>query len=277
MLAGKRIVFLGAGSISEAIIKGLLETEAVAPRQITICNRHNHARLAALRERYGVAIAADRRAEVAAADVVLIAVKPFDVAAALHQVGDAIGANHLVLSVAAGVTTPTIERRLAADVPVVRAMPNTSSFVQASATALCRGRWADDLHLALAQHLFAAIGTVATVEEAAMDAVTGLAGTGPAYIYYVVEALLAGGIAAGLDELTCRELLLQTVVGAAKMLQATGQPPADLRRQVTSPNGTTMAGIGVLEDGAVRDAFRRAVLRATERAGELGREMSDAG
>jgi pyrroline-5-carboxylate reductase len=270
MLAGKRIFFLGAGSISEAIIKGLLETEAVAPRQITICNRQNAARLDHLHETYRVAVSAERRDDIAAADVVLIAVKPFDVAVALAPVSDAISAHQLVISVAAGVTTATIERRLAADVPVIRAMPNTSSFVQASATALCRGHHAGDSHLLLARHLFAAIGTVTTVEETAMDAVTGLAGTGPAYIYYVVEALLEGGIAAGLDEQICREMLLQTVAGAAKMLHATGHPPAELRRQVTSPNGTTMAGIGVLDEGAVKDTFRRAVLRATERAGELG-------
>lgn len=274
MLAGKRIFLLGAGAISEAIIKGLLETSAVAPDQITICNRQNAARLATLHEHYGVGVTTDRRADIVAADVVLLTVKPFDVATALAQSSDAITPGHLLISVAAGVTTPTIERRLASGTPVVRAMPNTSSFVQASATALSAGTWADDGHLALARQLFAAIGTVTTVEETAMDAVTGLAGTGPAYIYYVVEALLEGGIAAGLDEGTCRELLLQTVAGAAKMLHTTGQLPAELRRQVTSPNGTTMAGIGVLDEGAVKDSFRRAVLRATARAAEMGKATS---
>jgi pyrroline-5-carboxylate reductase len=275
MLADKRIFFLGAGSISEAMIKGLLETEAVAPHQITICNRQNAARLAALEAKYRVSVSADKLADLAAADVMLLTVKPFDMAAALGQVGAAIGTHQLVVSVAAGVTTGAIERNLAPGVPVIRAMPNTSSFVQASATALSRGRWADDAQLALARRLFAAIGTVATVDEAALDAVTGLAGTGPAYIYYVVEALLEGGLAAGLDERTCRDLLLQTVHGAAKMLHTTGQPPAELRRQVTSPNGTTMAGIGVLDDQGVKEAFRRAVLRATERAGEMGRAASE--
>jgi len=274
MLGDKRIFFLGAGSISEAMIKGLLETEAVAPHQITICNRQNGARLATLETHYGVRVSADKLADLAAADVVLLTVKPFDVATALAQVGGAIGAHQLVVSVAAGVTTGAIERKLGAGVPVIRAMPNTSSFVQASATALCRGSWADDAHLTLARQLFAAIGTVTTVDEGALDAVTGLAGTGPAYIYYVVEALLEGGIAAGLDEQTCRDLLLQTVHGAAKMLHTTGQAPAELRRQVTSPNGTTMAGIGVLDERGVKEAFRRAVLRATERAGEMGRATS---
>ena len=275
MLADKRIFFLGAGSISEAIIKGLLETEAVAPHQITICNRQNAGRLAMLEARYRIIVSADKLADLAAADVILLTVKPFDVAAALTESSGAIGPHQLLVSVAAGVTTGSIDRKLAPGVPVVRAMPNTSSFVQASATALCRGTWADDAHLELARRLFAAIGTVATVDEGAMDAVTGLAGTGPAYIYYVVEALLEGGLAAGLDEQTCRDLLLQTVYGAAKMLHTTGQPPAELRRQVTSPNGTTMAGIGVLDDREVKDAFRRAVLRATERAAEMGRMTGD--
>jgi pyrroline-5-carboxylate reductase len=275
MLADKRIFFLGAGAISEAMIKGLLETEAVAPHQITICNRQNAERLATLEARYRVVVSADKAADLAAADVVLLTVKPFDVGAALAQVGGAIGPHQLVVSVAAGVMTGVIERKLADGVPVIRAMPNTSSFVQASATALCRGRWADDAHLALARRLFAAIGTVTTVDESALDAVTGLAATGPAYIYYVVEALLEGGLAAGLDERTARDLLLQTVYGAAKMLHTTGQAPAELRRQVTSPNGTTMAGIGVLDEQGVKEAFRRAVLRATERAGEMGRMTSN--
>ena len=273
MLAGKRLFFLGAGSISEAIIKGLLETGVVDPQQIVVCNRRDAARLARLRETYNVVVCADKRADLAGADVIVLAVKPFDVATALGEVGDAMAPHQLVVSVAAGVTAAAIEARITAGVPVVRAMPNTSAFVQASATAICRGRWADEAHLHLARQLFAAIGTVALADEAAMDAVTGLAGSGPAYIYYVVEALMAGGIAAGLDEQTCRELLLQTVFGAAKMLHDTGQSPTALRRQVTSPNGTTMAGIGVLDEREVKEAFRSAVLRATERAGELGRAL----
>jgi len=273
MLAGKRLFFLGAGSISEAIIKGLLATGVIDAQQIVVCNRQNAARLGSLRETYNVVVSADKRADVASADLIVLAVKPFDVAAALAEVGDAVAPHQLVVSVAAGVLAAAIEARLAQGVPVVRAMPNTSAFVQASATAICRGRWADDDHLHLARQLFAAIGTVALADEAAMDAVTGLAGSGPAYIYYVVEALLAGGVAAGLDEQTCRELLLQTVFGAAKMLHDTGRSPAELRRQVTSPNGTTMAGIAALDEREVKEAFRSAVLRATARAGELGRAL----
>jgi pyrroline-5-carboxylate reductase len=154
--------------------------------------------------------------------------------------------------------------------PIVRAMPNTSSFVQESATAICGGRWAMPEALEIARQLFAAIGTVVAVDEGAMDAVTGLSGSGPAYIYYVAEALLAAGEAVGLPEETSRELLIQTLYGAARMLRETGKGPGELRRQVTSPNGTTMAGIAALDDAEVAAALRRAVARATERAREMG-------
>lgn len=274
MLTDKRLFFLGAGSMSEAILKGLLATATIPAERIAVCNRQHRARLHELRDNYGAVPSYDKRADIARATIIVLAVKPFDVAQALAEVRDVLRPDQLLISVAAGVATATIERSLLGPMPVVRAMPNTSSFVQESATAICGGRWATPETLTLAQQLFAAIGTVVTVEEEAMDAVTGLSGSGPAYFYYVAEALLAAGEAVGLPGATSRDLLIQTLYGAARMLRETGKDPGELRRQVTSPNGTTMAGIAALDDAAVAAALRQAVERATARAREIGADLS---
>lgn len=275
MLADTGIFFLGAGALSEAMLRGLIATATVSPERVTISNRRQSARLHALGARYGVRPSTDKLADIARAESIVLAVKPYDVAAALAEIGPALSVGQLLVSVAAGVSTATLEARLPAGMAVVRAMPNTSSFVQESATAICAGRHADADALDRARQLFAAIGTVALVDEGAMDAVTGLSGSGPAYIYYVTEALLAAGLAVGLSAETSRELLLQTLQGAVRMLRETGEAPDVLRRQVTSPNGTTMAGIAALDERGVRDAFRLAVERATARAREMGEELAD--
>jgi pyrroline-5-carboxylate reductase len=273
MLADTEIFFLGAGALTEAMLRGLTATATVSPGRVTVSNRRQIARLHELGTRYGVRASADKLADIARAELIVLAVKPYDVTAALAEVGPALRAGQLLVSVAAGVSTQTLEAHMPAGMAVVRAMPNTSSFVQESATAICAGRHADAAALERTRGLFAAIGTVATVEETAMDAVTGLSGSGPAYIYYVTEALLAAGIAVGLSAETSRDLLLQTLQGATRMLRETGHGPAALRRQVTSPNGTTMAGIAALDERGVRDAFRLAVERATARAREMGEEL----
>ena len=269
-----RLFFLGAGSIGEAMIKGITSAGLLPAEQITISNRNNAQRLQELQSRYAVQSSQDKMCDIAEADIVILAMKPFDLVKALQEVTPAISERQLVISLVAGVSTALIEENLPPSVPVVRAMPNTSSFVQASSTALCQGLWAKPAHLAIACDLFAAIGISVTIPESLMDAATGLSGTGPAYIYYVVEALLKGGQACGLSTETCRTLLLQTVHGAAKMLQETDQEPAALRRQVTSPNGTTMAAISVLDQGNGQQLFQDAVIRATQRAAEMGQQIA---
>jgi len=268
-----RLFFLGAGSIGEAMIKGITSASLLPAEQITISNRNNAQRLQELRARYAVQLSQEKMSDIAEADIVILAMKPFDLVKALREVAPAISQQHLVISLVAGVSTELIEDNLPASVPVIRAMPNTSSFVQASSTALCQGRWATSTHLAIASDLFSAIGISVTIPESLMDAATGLSGSGPAYIYYVVEALLKGGQACGLSIETCRTLLLQTVYGAAKMLQETEQEPAALRRQVTSPNGTTMAAIEILDQGNGQQLFQDAVIRATQRAAEMGQQI----
>jgi pyrroline-5-carboxylate reductase len=268
-----RVFFLGAGSVSEALIKGLLTARLLPAEQITISNRKNSARLDTLQRRYGVRISQDKQADCAGADLVILAAKPFDLPAALQEIAGAISSQQLVISLAAGISTSTLEQQLGQQIAVIRSMPNTSSSVQASATALCAGKWATAEHLELAQQFFSAIGISVVVEEEQMNAVTGLSGSGPAYFYYVVEALLEAAQHCGLPAETARTLLVQTIYGAARMLQESGQEPAELRRQVTSPNGTTMAGLSVLEDGGAYQLLISTVQRATQRAAEMGAQV----
>ncbi len=274
MVAEKQLFFAGAGSISEAMIKAIVTAHVVPARQIMISNRKNEARLIELSGRYGVHVSKDKQADIGNADIVVLAMKPFDVMAALQEVRPALTERKLIISVVAGVATETIEGQVEEALPVIRAMPNTSSFVQASATAISQGRWATGVHIEQAKRLFAAMGTVEVVEEKLLDAVTGLSGTGPAYFYYMVESLMKAGQAQGLPEETCRELLVQTMYGAAIMVRETGKTPQELRRQVSSPNGTTMAAMNVLEEGGFQELVQKAVERATKRAKEMGEEVS---
>jgi pyrroline-5-carboxylate reductase len=274
MLAEKLLFFAGAGAISEAMLKGLVEAGVLPAEQITVSNRKNRERLFQLDQSYGIHISQQQEQEIAAADIVILAMKPFDIHQALQEIGTSITPQQLVISVVAGVSMETIEAQLAEGVPVIRAMPNTSSFVQASATAISRGKHTTIEQLEQGKQIFAAIGSVTEVEEQQLDAVTGLSGSGPAYIYYVIESLMQAGQQVGLSEETCRELLIQTLYGSAKMLKVTGKNPQELRRQVTSPNGTTMAGLAVLEQGNLPDLLKRAVEQATRRATEMGEEIS---
>ncbi len=270
-IAQQRVLFLGAGSMGEAMVKGLLAANLLPAEQISVCNRSKTERLEGLQRRYGVRICEDKAAEIRQANLVILAVKPFDLQAALQDVIPYLSAQQLVISVAAGISTATIEGLINLSIPVIRAMPNTSSAVQASATAICAGRWATAAHMRIAHQFFSAIGNSVQVEEKQMNAVTGVSGTGPAYIYYVMEALLQAGQECGLSEDICRTLLVQTLYGTARMLQESDKDPAELRRQVTSPNGTTMAGMAVLDQGNGQQLFLRAVQAATQRAAELGR------
>jgi pyrroline-5-carboxylate reductase len=267
------VFFLGAGAVCEALIKGLLNAGLLSAEQIVISNRKNAARLEILQQRYGVRASEEKLESCREADLVILAMKPFDLPGALQEIAPAISARQLVISLAAGVSTTMIERQLGLPVPVIRAMPNTSSSVQASATALCGGQWCTPEHLELAQSLFSAIGISVIVAENQLNAVTGLSGSGPAYFYYLVEALQEAAQQCGLPAETARTLLVQTIYGAARMLQESEQEPAELRRQVTSPNGTTMAGLTVLEQGGVYQLLIQTVQRATERAAEMGAQV----
>lgn len=275
MLSGKRLSFVGAGSIAQALLAGLVDGGFVSPANVTVTNRQNDERLRQLQCRWGVRVTRDKEDLVRSADVLILACKPADMPAALQEIGAYVRPGQTVISVAAGIHTRAIECFLPSGTAVLRAMPNTSSQVKESATALCGGRWAGEADLALGGAVFGSVGKVSIVPEEALDAVTALSGSGPAYVYYFTEAMIEAGIALGLTPEAARDLTLQTIFGAAKMLVETGADPAELRRQVTSPNGTTAAAIKVMAEKGLKDIIIAAIARAAERSRELGEQSKD--
>jgi len=268
MVGTHRVGLVGAGNMAEALLRGLLGTGTVTAERCVVTNRRNDERLARLAREWGVRTTRDKAELMRSVDVVVLAVKPADMREVLEEIAPSASARHLVVSVAAGISLHAIEQALDG-VPAIRTMPNTSTAVSASATALCAGRWADAEHLAVARRLFEAVGRVAIVPEPLFDAVTGLSGSGPAYVYLLAEAMVEAGVRAGLDGEVARDLVCQTVVGAGKMLAETGQHPTALRDRVTSPNGTTMAGLRVLEERGFAEAVHEAIERAAARSREL--------
>ncbi|MDR7395196.1 MAG: pyrroline-5-carboxylate reductase [Armatimonadota bacterium] len=259
--------FVGAGNMAEALISGMRAAGWPAER-IWVTNRSNRARLDWLRARYGVQTTQEKEALCGASQVLVLAVKPKDVPEATSQLKPLVRPGHRLLSVVAGLTLSSLERAFPGT-PVVRAMPNTPSAVREGVTAYALGRWAGQEDARLAQELFGSVGAVVEVPEERIDLVTGLSGSGPAYVFFLVESLIEAGVRSGLPPEVARDLVVQTVFGAARMLRETGEDPAELRRRVTSPGGTTMAGVGALEEHGVRGAFLEAVQRAARRAREL--------
>ncbi|MDR5709320.1 MAG: pyrroline-5-carboxylate reductase [Armatimonadota bacterium] len=270
MLERHTFGFVGAGNMAEALLVGLLSAERVPPERIWMVNRSNRERLHALAARYGVRTAQTHAELCARADVLVLAVKPKDAPEALEELADHVSARHVLISVVTGLTLQTLEHAFPG-VPVVRTMPNTPTAIREGVTAFTLGRCAGEAEARLTRELFGAVGKVVEVPEGLLDAVTGLSGSGPAYVFFLVESLIEGGIRAGLDPQIARDLVVQTVFGAACMLRETGEDPGELRRRVTSPGGTTMAGVGVLEERDVRGAVVEAVQRAARRARELRR------
>ncbi len=259
--------FVGAGNMAEALIGGM-RAAGWPGQRIWATNRSNRARLEWLRDRYGIHTTHRKDELCGASQVLVLAVKPKDVAEASQQLRPFVRPDHRLLSVVAGLTLASLERAFPG-VPVVRAMPNTPSAVREGVTAYALGRLAGEEEARLARELFGAVGAVVEVPEERIDLVTGLSGSGPAYVFFLVESLIEAGVRAGLAPEVARDLVVQTVFGAARMLRETGEDPAELRRRVTSPGGTTMAGVGALEEHGVRGAFVEAVQRATRRAREL--------
>lgn len=273
----RRMGFIGAGAMAEAMVAGLLAAGVTLAPSIVVTNRSRQERLQAVATRWGVRTSPSKAEVCAWADVLVLATKPADVPVALGQLRGLVTPRHLVLSVAAGIPCALIEEALGEGIPVIRAMPNTSCHVGESATAIARGRWATDEHEEVARTVFGAVGRVVVVPEEWLDAVTGLSGSGPAYVYLLMEALTEAGIELGLSPEVSRLLTRQTVLGAARMVLETGEDPALLRRKVTSPNGTTMAALKVLEEMGFVSALREAVKRATARSREMGEELARAG
>jgi pyrroline-5-carboxylate reductase len=259
---------IGAGNMAEALLRGAFDEGVLTPARCLVTNKSNDDRLARLGREWPVRTTRDKAFLVTESDVLILAVKPHDMPTVLSEIAPHTAARHLVVSVAAGTSIAMIERRLGG-VPVIRAMPNTSTAVRASATALAAGSHATPHHLTIARALFEAVGWVGVVPETLLDVVTAVSGSGPAYVYALAEALVNSGERAGLPLDLARTLVAQTVLGAGKMLTETGDGPEVLRDRVTSPGGTTMAGLEALEEGGLRAAVDAAVIRAAHRAREL--------
>jgi pyrroline-5-carboxylate reductase len=262
------IGFIGGGNMAEALIKGLL-AQGHPVSQVAVADPSAERR-ALLHNRYGVAIAADNRAVVTGCQLLVLASKPQLAVMVAGELAGTVSGDHLLVSILAGTATATLERLLGAAPRVVRAMPNTPALVGCGATAICAGRFATAADLETAAALFRAVGSVCTVSEGQMDAVTGLSGSGPAYVFSVIEALAEGGIREGLPRSVALELATRTVLGAARLVAESGEEPAVLRQKVCSPGGTTLAGLTALEDGDLKGTLIEAVARATRRSKELG-------
>lgn len=268
-LADKRIAIVGCGNLGRALLVGLIDSDAVPPAQITVTNRRRE-RSEILGKRYGVRVGQDNASCVEASDIVILAVKPQSFASVLPEIA-AAARQALVVSVAAGVPTQRIEAALGGNPRVVRAMPNTPAVIKESATAVAAGAHATTGDLELAERVFRAVGRVVVVDEAHLDAVTGLSGSGPAYVFLMIEAFADAGVKVGLSREVALELAVQTIQGSARLLQETQEHPGRLKDQVTSPGGTAIAGLHTLEAGGLRTTIMNAVEAATRRAAELGR------
>ncbi|MFL6062074.1 MAG: pyrroline-5-carboxylate reductase [Marmoricola sp.] len=263
------VAIIGAGVMGETLLSGLIRGgHDVADLMV---GEKRAERAAELTEKYGVRVVGNTDA--AAADTVVLVVKPQDMADVLTEIAPHLRAGQLLVSLAAGISTAAIEKHIPDGVAVVRVMPNTPALVDEGMAAISPGTHCDDEHLAIAEGLLRSTGRVVRVPEKQQDAVTAISGSGPAYLFFVVEAMIEAGVHLGLPRTTATELVVQTVVGSAKLLRETGEHPTVLREQVTSPGGTTAAAIRQLEDHKVRAAFITAMEAARDRSRSLAEGM----
>ena len=265
-----RIAVLGAGKMGGILLQAFLKQGLFAADEITATVAHEE-RATVLGAQWGVEVTTDNLRAAQGADMLLLSVKPFQIADLLGKIGSALTPGKLVISVAASVQTRAIEEAAGCEIAVVRAMPNTPSALGAGIAGLCRGRYVSDAQMELASRIFATVGRTVTVDEKHMDAVTGLSASGPAYIYIILESLAEAGVKVGLPRDIATLLAAQTTFGAAKMVLDTGYHPALLKDAVTTPAGCTVDGILELEEGGLRVTLIKAVMRATERARELAK------
>jgi len=268
-IKGRSVGFVGAGNMGEALIKGLLAANLV-PAEAIHATDVRLERLKELNRQYGIQISSDNAELIRHADIVILAVKPQIMDAVLTEIAPVVTRRKLLISIAAGVSTAKIRAVLGKDARLIRVMPNTPALVLEGVTAVAKaeGLEADDLETA--GEIFSAVGRVVVLGEELMDAVTGLSGSGPAYIAVVIESLADGGVRMGLDRITAMTLATQTVLGTAALLRETGLHPGAVKDMVCSPGGTSIAGIAALEEGGIRTTFIKAVERATQRSRELG-------
>ncbi len=268
VLPGIRVAVLGAGKMGGILLQAFMKNNLIAPDQIFATVQHPE-RAHALSAQFGMDVTTDNLAAAQQADVILLGVKPIQVSALVEQIRPALNTAKLLLSFAASVKTRSIEDAAGCDLAVIRAMPNTPAMIAAGVTALCSGRFVAEPQMAVAQRIFQAVGRTVVVDEKHMDAVTGLSGSGPAFLYIIIEALAEAGVNVGLPRDVATLLAAQTTYGSARMVLETGYHPALLKDQVTTPAGCTVDGILELEEGGLRVTLIKAVKRATQRAKEL--------
>jgi pyrroline-5-carboxylate reductase len=263
-----RVAILGTGKMGGILLQAFLKNNLLDPDQI-FATVHHPERAQALSVQYGIEMTTDNLAAASQADVILLGVKPMQVPALIEQIRPALSPQKVIISIAASVKTRSIEDAAGCDIAAIRAMPNTPAMLAAGVTALCAGRFVTEEQMAIAQRIFQTVGRTVIVDEKHMDAVTGLSGSGPAFLYIIIEALAEAGVNVGLPRDVATLLAAQTTLGSARMVLETGYHPALLKDAVTTPAGCTVDGILELEEGGLRVTLIKAVKRATQRAREL--------
>ncbi|WP_040208459.1 pyrroline-5-carboxylate reductase [Neobacillus jeddahensis] len=266
----KKIAIVGAGSMAEAIISGILENNLIDRKNVWVTNHANQERLAKLEVRYGINQTYDLNLLFDQADIVMLAMKPKDAATAVAGIHEFLTEQMLIVSVLAGVSMDTIETLARKPLSIARSMPNTSAAVGKSATAIAVNTRVSKEQLEITKKLFNTVGLAKFVKEDQLDAVTGLSGSGPAYIYYLIEAMENSADAIGLDKPIAKELIVQTLIGAAEMVKNSSKTARQLRQEVTSPGGTTEAGIRILEEFSVQEAFISCIKAAATQSKKMG-------
>jgi pyrroline-5-carboxylate reductase len=274
MTDGRRVAFLGGGKMGEALVSGLIRSGGRSADEILVTARREE-RARELAERHGVVATLSNAEAVRSTDTAVLTVKPQDMEALLGQIADAVRPGHLVISFAAGVRTSFVQKHLPDGVPVVRVMSNVAVLVDEAMSVVAPGSHADDKHLSVAEELLGYVGRVLRLPESHLDAITATSGSGPAYFFLLAEAMIEACILLGLSRDVATELIVQTMLGSAKMLRDTGKHPVELREMVTSPGGTTIAAIRILEETGVRAAFLNAIDAARHRSAELAQGGDD--
>jgi pyrroline-5-carboxylate reductase len=274
MTDGRRVSLLGVGKMGEALLSGLIRSGGRSADDIVVTARREE-RARELVERYGVSATLSNAEAVRSTDTAVLMVKPQDIEALLGEIADELDPGRLVVSFAAGVRTSFVEKHVPGAVPVVRVMSNVAVLVDEAMSVVAAGSHADDKHVSLAEELLGYVGRVLRLPEAHLDAITATSGSGPAYFFLLAEAMIEACILLGLSRDVATELIIQTMLGSAKMLRDTGKHPVELREMVTSPGGTTIAAIRILEETGVRAAFLNAIDAARHRSAELAQGGDD--
>ena len=272
MLKEKKIGIIGTGNMGEALIDGLLHSRSSVPENI-ICSDVKKEKLKSVREKYGITSKTNNPDVVKASDIIIYAIKPQIMTKILKETADFLDSSKIIISIAAGVPLSAIESCLNKELRLVRVMPNIAAFVREGASAIAPGRHTSEGDLKIAKAVFDSVGKSVIIEESLMDAITGLSGSGPAYIFLIVDALADAGVKMGIARDDALFLSSQTVLGAAKLLMDTKEHPGKLKDKVTSPGGTAIVGLHTLEEGGLRTTLINAVEAATNRAKELGEMM----